>query len=147
MTAVRYENPAAPDGAPRTGGPLLFALDLRAETATVVRCLSFGLFSLHGQLLLNAELATTGGVLDLRPGSNVVRIAVRELHLNAGTYVMGLWIASRIEDQTPLDAFEGGPNLVVLGTNHDNVTYPWAYGPVSCDFVINAVTDNAQGDT
>ena len=50
----------------------------------------------NGAKLVNADILSTGAVLDLDQGRNSVVLTVDQLHLNPGVYDVALWIGDTV---------------------------------------------------
>jgi lipopolysaccharide transport system ATP-binding protein len=93
FVAVRYSSlePSTADE-PYPDGPIAFTLRIHAEYARAIASMAVVIGDGAGTKLVNADILATGRELLLRPGENVVRLAIDQLHLNAGVYTVTLWI-------------------------------------------------------
>jgi lipopolysaccharide transport system ATP-binding protein len=79
-------------GQPYPDGPLEFLLEIDSDTDRMVNSLAVSIYTRSGTLLINAELASIGKALSLQSGRNVLKVEIDQLHLNPGTYTVGLWL-------------------------------------------------------
>ena len=79
---------------PYCGGPVEFALSVYSDSARSVGSLAVTIYDQHGTKLVNADTVSLGQVVGLKQGRTLVRLRIKELHLNPGVYVLGLWLAS-----------------------------------------------------
>ena len=136
VAAVRYSSAREGAELPYSGGPLLVTLDVRAKSPTTVRCFSVTVHDAQGIKLVNAEMASHGQELQLREGRNHVQFRIDHLHLNRGVYILGWWLAARIDEPAPLDHVQWGISFDVIDHDPERFAYPWALGPVSCHFSV-----------
>jgi ABC-type polysaccharide/polyol phosphate transport system ATPase subunit len=87
---------AGPDDGdqPASGGPLGFRVAIDSDAPRTVESLAVVVQDLSGTRLLNLDTLLLGRVVELRAGQNVVSLGVEQLHLNPGTYRVGLWLAN-----------------------------------------------------
>jgi lipopolysaccharide transport system ATP-binding protein len=81
---------------PYANGPLEFCLAVESDERRTVGSLAVMLYSPSGTKLLNADTASLGQSVTLQKGPNLVKVRIHKLHLNPGTYVLGLWLGNRI---------------------------------------------------
>lgn len=79
---------------PYSGGPLSFLLNIFSDTKRSINSLAVTLFDQNGTKLVNADTTILGQVIDLQEGHNLVHLEIKHLYLNAGKYVLGLWLAN-----------------------------------------------------
>jgi ABC-type polysaccharide/polyol phosphate transport system ATPase subunit len=79
-------------GQPYPNGPLDFLLEIESDDERSVNSMAVAIYSATGTALINAELASVGEILQLQRGLNQVRLEIEALHLNPGTYTVGLWL-------------------------------------------------------
>ena len=65
---------------------------LLSDDERSVNSMAVAIYSPTGTALINAELASVGEILQLQRGFNQVRLEIDALHLNPGTYTVGLWL-------------------------------------------------------
>lgn len=95
-------------GQPYPNGPLDFLLEIESDEARSVNSMAVAIYTPTGTALINAELASVGEILQLQRGLNQVRLEIDALHLNPGTYTVGLWLgyaSGGVLDHAP-SAFE-----------------------------------------
>jgi lipopolysaccharide transport system ATP-binding protein len=121
------------DGAAYTsGGPLRFAVEIRAQSRLSVDSLGMWLTDRSGLRLINADTISLGKTFVLEPGDNRISLQIDRLHLNPGTYGVNLWLAKRpamVFDQIEL----AGEIEVVEPPNSDRIA-PGGDGVVPCEF-------------
>ncbi len=128
---------AGPSGsAAATGQPLRVDLGIWADARRDVDSISVVLFDRAGVKLVNADSMRLGRPVRLNQGHNTVRVVIDRLHLNPGSYVMGLWMAKR-----PVGVFdyvESAGEVEVLDTSDEGLR-PNADGLVECAFRLDGV--------
>jgi lipopolysaccharide transport system ATP-binding protein len=87
---------------PYSSGPLEFLLDIVSDSHRSIGSIAATLYDLSGGKLVNADSGIQGQVITLREGLNRVRLRIKKLYLNPGTYRLGLWLAN------PIDANSAG---------------------------------------
>lgn len=83
-------------GHPYANGPLELCLAIESDECRTVGSLGVTLYSPSGTKLVNADTISLGQSVTLREGRNLVKVRIHKLHLNPGTYVVGLWLANPI---------------------------------------------------
>jgi lipopolysaccharide transport system ATP-binding protein len=78
---------------PYSNGPLEVSLAITSDALRTVGSIAVTLYDEYGTKLVNADTISTGQGVPLREGENIVRLRIRELHLNPGIYILGLWVA------------------------------------------------------
>jgi len=81
---------------PYPNGPLEFCLAIESDECRTVGSMGVTLYSPSGTKLVNADTISLGQSIKLREGRNLVKVRIHKLHLNPGTYVVGLWLANPI---------------------------------------------------
>ena len=93
--ALRYSsNEPALRGNAYSEGPLTFSLKLHSDRDRKVNSLAVTIYSRSGAKLVNADTLMTGKALNLKKGTNVIKLKLQKLHLNPGIYVLGFWLAN-----------------------------------------------------
>jgi len=77
-----------------SNGPLEFRLAIMSDSPRSVESIAVTLYDQYGTKLVNADTLSLGRTVILQKGRNIVRLRLRELHLNPGVYVLGLWLAN-----------------------------------------------------
>ena len=86
-------------------------------------------------MLLNADVIALGRPVLLSPGHNAVVVQIEALHLNPGTYVVGLWAGDALA-QT-FDHLEEAFQIEVVALHeHGLGLTPKSNGIVPCGFDI-----------
>jgi lipopolysaccharide transport system ATP-binding protein len=145
VRAMRYTGGASegpevltPDGA------LEVALVIRSDQPRPVSSLAVTLYDLSGTKLVNADILSMGRLVQLAEGDTTVRFRIRKLHLNPGTYVMGLWIgdaSGHAIDSIPLAAHVEVADAPAAGLG----TRPGSDGVVSCEFDVDVLEAGRSG--
>jgi hypothetical protein len=76
-------------------GPLTIVLSIDSDCNRLVSSLAVSFFTRSGTKLVNADTVALGQSVKLRRGRTQVTVAIERLHLTPGTYIVGLWLASR----------------------------------------------------
>ena len=79
---------------PFSNGPLEFRLGIQSDASRSVSSVAVNLSDQFGTKLVNADTISLGEAVHLEKGHNVVRLRISKLHLNPGTYSLGLWLAN-----------------------------------------------------
>jgi lipopolysaccharide transport system ATP-binding protein len=74
-------------------GPIEFTLLVRSVAPRRAASLAVTIYDEHGAVLVNADSIELGQDVQLKEGVTAVVLRVTTLHLRAGTYVVGLWLA------------------------------------------------------
>ena len=127
ITAMRFATGSGQlGGHAHTFGMLEFDLALQSSSARSISSLAVVIRDPHGSLLVNADIATQGSRLMLPQGGSVVCLRIESLYLNAGEYMVDLWIGDggaghdHVESACRLRVFDpspagGGATPVVTG--------------------------------
>jgi lipopolysaccharide transport system ATP-binding protein len=118
-------------------GPLEVRLRIVSDAPRSVGSVSVVISDQFGTKQVNADTVSQGIVLLLRKGANEVRIRIEALHLNFGTYRVGLWMYDPLAKRV-FDHIEAAFTLQVidlqpesLGQREDGVT--------TCQFSVSAL--------
>jgi hypothetical protein len=98
-----------------------------------------------GIRLLTADTALIGQIVELKKGTNVVRLRIEQLHLNPDVYILGLKLSTKAGRQTPLDYLESTFEMEVVhdkkvAHNKSETFGIQEYSPVTCKFKILETT-------
>jgi lipopolysaccharide transport system ATP-binding protein len=140
FAAIRYGSDDRSLGfQPYPNGPLTVSLEITSDSARTVETIAVTLYDEYGTKLVNADTILQGRGIPLREGRNIVRLRIRELHLNPGSYVLGLWVAdppAEIFDYTDsairIEVVYSGPERAGVRPQED--------GSVVCQFDVLEVT-------
>ena len=102
---------------------------------------TYALYDRSGLKLLNADTARYGRPVVLEEGLNSVTLTVEQLHLNPGTYVLGLWLAKRLGDV--FDYIESAGELEVVARSDGTEVRPTWGGIVPCTFTFDVANRTA----
>jgi lipopolysaccharide transport system ATP-binding protein len=123
---------------PYPDGPIEFALRVVSDAKRDVRSLAVTLYDQNGHKLINPDTVSVGELISLKKGENLVRIKIRELHLNPGLYMLGLWLAD--PPFAVYDFLESSLQIeVVARGEYELGTRPLADGSVTCSYEIEQV--------
>ncbi len=75
-------------------GPLELSLDLVSDQRRTVDSISVSLSDRYGTKLVNADTLSLRRPVLLHAGHNLVQFRIDALHLNPGTYSLGVWVAN-----------------------------------------------------
>ena len=121
-----------PDGAPvHSGGPLHARLEITADEAIVADSIAVLVSDRTGFRLVNADTLRLDRPVRLEPGLNVVELTAKAVHLNPGTYSLGLRLARWPE--TVFDALDAVCDIEVVPGPGDGTVRPAEDGAVRCD--------------
>jgi hypothetical protein len=140
VTRIWYSGcDAATQFYPYSNGPLEVQLMLTSDVPRQVGSLAITLYDKNGTKLVNADTMTLGRSVNLRSGSNLVRLRIDALHLNPGMYSLGWWIADPIG--RVFDFADAAIKIEVVGRQAAGLGItPQSDGVVTCSFnVIDVV--------
>jgi ABC-type polysaccharide/polyol phosphate transport system ATPase subunit len=127
-----------------SGGRLHVEVMIQSNDARIVSSFAVTVFDSNGTKLINADSISHGTPVLLREGSNRYRMAIDELHLTAGTYVLGLWLANypgQVYDRVPAALL-----FDVMGIETLNTFGVQADGVVPCSFHLLHLEPAAEVD-
>lgn len=78
---------------PYSDGMLELIIELNSDSARSIGSLAVTFYDKYGTSLVNLDTKSLGNAIPLQAGSNQVTVRLDELHLNPGTYTLGLWAA------------------------------------------------------
>jgi lipopolysaccharide transport system ATP-binding protein len=131
---------------PYSSGPLEFLLEIESDSFTTLQSLGVMIYNkTSGIRLLTADIAQIGQIVELKKGTNQVRLRIEQLHLNPDVYILGLKLSNKAGRQTPLDYLESTFEIEVV---HDKEVAHNKFGtfgikeysPVTCKFKILEIT-------
>jgi lipopolysaccharide transport system ATP-binding protein len=138
FTRVRYTSGTADTAyAPYTGGPLQVRVGIDAAVSTEVGSLAVTLYDVNGAKLVNADSLVFDRRLRLEHGTHDVLVDIDELHLNPGTYRLGLWLADAAG--AVCDFIESAVDVVVVAPAGAASRRPVADGAVPCTFELHVL--------
>jgi hypothetical protein len=118
---------------PYTDGPLEISLGITSDAPRVVGSIAATLYDEYGTKLVNADTISQGQPVALRKGDNIVRLRIRELHLNPGIYTLGLWVAD-----PPAEIYDWNDSVIRLEVvrmeSEGMGLRPTSDGSVACEF-------------
>jgi ABC-type polysaccharide/polyol phosphate transport system ATPase subunit len=136
FTGIWYSgDDEAVDYQPYTDGPLEVSLAISSDAPRTAGSIAVTLYDEYGTKLVNADTITHGEGVSLREGRNIVRIRIRELHLNPGMYRVGLWMAD-----PPSEIYDYAESAILIEVVHlESEGFglrPLSDGSVPCDFDV-----------
>jgi lipopolysaccharide transport system ATP-binding protein len=124
-----------PGGAPvHSGGPLHARLTIDAPAAVVADSLAVIISDRTGFRLINADTVRVDCPVSLRPGSNTVQLTIKAVHLQPGTYTLGVSIGKWPE--TVYDSIDSVCDIEVVPNPEDGGVRPRADGAVRCEVSV-----------
>jgi lipopolysaccharide transport system ATP-binding protein len=141
FVAVTCRGSEGPEPAP--GEPLHVDMVIRSDARRVADSLAVTVYDTTGLNLLNAETAGFNLPVQLEEGLNTVTLTVEQLHLNPGTYVLGLWLAKRLGDA--FDYIECAGEFEVVNRPDAGTQRPTSRGVIACNFTLDAARQVAVG--
>jgi len=118
-----------------TGGRLHVELMIQSKVERAVSSIAVTVFDSNGTKLINADSVSQGVPVLLGEGLSRYRFAIDALHLTAGTYVLGLWLANypgNVYDRVPVALL-----FDVMGNGTANIFGVQADGVVPCSFHLS----------
>ena len=131
---------------PYSSGPLEFLLAIDSDSYTSVESLAVMIYNkTSGIRLVSADIALIGQIVELKKGTNVVRLMIEQLHLNPDVYVLGLKLSAKGGRWAPLDYIESTFEFEVVqdketAQNKSETFGIKEYSPVTCKFKILETT-------
>jgi lipopolysaccharide transport system ATP-binding protein len=117
-------------------GPLTVQLAIHSDINRSVGSIAVIFYDEHGTKLVNADTLALGQSVSLKRGRNVLTFNLDTLHLNPGTYVIGLWLASPVGDII-YDFIESACQLEVIDLAESSLGIrPDSDGAVPCRFTV-----------
>lgn len=136
FAAARYRRPEGDTGAARSGEAVECSLVITSDVARSVDSLALTLYAPNGIKLVNADTSLHGRIVRLDAGENHVELRLSALHLNPGTYGVGLWLANNATG-TVLDHVETAFELEVEASVGSGFgATPRSHGLVPCEWEI-----------
>ena len=125
---------------PYSNGALEFLLAIESDSSRVVGSLAVIIYNKSGTKLVNADTLSIGQVISLQKGRNIVRLRLKQLHLNPEIYVLGFWLADPLGGEV-FDFIEYGCEIEVVNLEAEGFGMrPPFDGLVTCDFEILSVS-------
>jgi lipopolysaccharide transport system ATP-binding protein len=129
---------------PYPDGPFQIQLLIDSTAARAVGSLAVTFYDQSGAKLVNADTLMIGRDLALERGRNLVTLAIPELHLNPGVYLVGLWLAS--PGGGVLDHAEAAFQVEVITLQGRGLgMLPDAHGVVTCGLSVLDVRPAGDG--
>lgn len=131
---------------PYTDGSLEMQLRITSDTSRSVGSIAVTIYDQYATKLVNADTLALGRPITLTSGENHFLIRIRQLHLNQGIYVLGLWMADPAGGV--LDYIESVLGFQVLTPEQEGLgVRPSSDGVVSCDFSLSTAAAPAEASS
>lgn len=139
FAALKYYSPNPQTAyAPYSNGPLEFALVIESTAGLSIKSLAVTIYSHAGLKLVNADTKAFGQRVELRKGDNQFKLTIENLPLNAGSYILGLWIDKTGDSQSgkeALDFIESAFSFEVVHERPEQFQ-KLPFGLVNCHFTL-----------
>ena len=134
FTAVRYTSDLESAGfQPYPEGPIEFTMVINSTAPRTIGSVAVTFYTLEGIKLVNADTISLGRVVDLPEGRSEVQLRIKQLHLNPGPYLVGLYLADPLG--VVFDHIESAFEVTVAEVeSHRFGRRPVQDGSVFCDF-------------
>src|SRR3954447_21602664 len=134
FSSVRYRSDQAAIGfRPYPEGPIQFTMVLKANRPTSVASVAATFYTAEGTKLVNADTISLGHVIRLNSGISEVQLTIKQLHLNPGSYILGLYLAD--PQGVVFDHIESAFEISVADVERNKLGQrPVQDGTVFCDF-------------
>ena len=100
-------------------------------------------YSVEGTKLINADTISLGELIQVPVGRTEVQIRIKQLHLNPGSYFLGLYLSDTLG--VVFDHIEAAFEVTVADTEINRLgRRPIRDGSVSCDFEVVEVNHHAD---
>ncbi len=143
FSAVRYGSDLEPVFQPYPEGPVHFDLVLDSNGSKTLGSVAVTFYNLAGIKLVNADTISLGQIVPLKDGRNEMRLRIKQLHLNPGRYVVGLYLADPLG--LVFDHIESAFEVTVADVETNKLgRRPVQDGSVFCDFDLTNLTENAD---
>ncbi|MBW4582595.1 MAG: ATP-binding cassette domain-containing protein [Tildeniella nuda ZEHNDER 1965/U140] len=121
FTAIHYNSTnKAVAFNPYPDGPLEFSVSIESEVPQTVGSFALTLYDQNGAKLVNADTLSTGQVFSLQRGKNLVNLTLKQLHLNPGIYILGLWLSDPLSN-TIFDHIESAFEMEVVDPGFESL--------------------------
>lgn len=134
FSSIRYGSDLEATG-PYPEGPIEFSLVINSDAPKTIGSVAVTFYTLEGAKLVNADTISLGKLVELRQGRNDLRLRIKNLHLNPGSYLLGLYLASTLG--VVFDHIESAFEITVLDLEANKLgRRPLSDGCVSCEFDV-----------
>jgi homopolymeric O-antigen transport system ATP-binding protein len=128
---------------PYSEGPIEFSLAITSDKPRTLGSVAVTFYSSAGTKLVNADTISLGKIVEVAKGRNDVRLRINKLHLNPGSYILGLYLASPLG--AVFDHIESAFEITVADLETNALGQrPVCDGEVSCEFDLLEVKNNAD---
>jgi lipopolysaccharide transport system ATP-binding protein len=128
---------------PYSNGPVEFSMVLTSSSAKALGSVAVTFYTREGAKLVNADTISLGSVIELREGRNELQLRIKRLHLNPGSYLLGLYLASPLG--VVLDHIESAFEITVIDLESNKLGRRPVYdGSVPCEFELLEIMSHAN---
>lgn len=133
---VRYGSDLEAGGfQPYPEGPIEFTMVVEAKAPATLGSVAVTFYTPEGTKLVNADTISLGRQIELSRGRNEVQLRINRLHLNPGSYILGLYLADPLG--VVVDHIQSAFEITVADIETQKLGQrPVADGLVSCDFEL-----------
>ena len=115
-------------------------------TGPLVDSLAVTFLTKSGVKLINADIATTGQLVHLAEGENLIRLRIDELYLNPGVYTIGLWLGYASGEA--IDRLDSAFEIEVMpGESETEFINSATAGMIACRFQVEHDRPAEQGNS
>ncbi|MFL6514010.1 MAG: polysaccharide ABC transporter ATP-binding protein [Chthoniobacterales bacterium] len=134
FSSVRYRSDLAATGfQPYPEGPVQLTMLLKTQRPTSVGSVAATFYTADGTKLVNADTIALGRVIRLNGGMSEVQLTIKQLHLNPGSFILGLYLAD--PQGAVFDHIESAFEISVADVERNKLGQrPVQDGTVFCDF-------------
>ena len=124
---------------PYSSGALELLLAIDSDLSKSVGSLAVVIYNKSGTKLVNADTLSIGKNIALQKGRNIVRLRIKQLHLNPDIYVLGFWLADPLGGEA-FDFIESAFEIEVVNLEAEGFGMrPPFDGVVTCELEILSV--------
>ncbi|HJT82543.1 MAG TPA: ABC transporter ATP-binding protein [Chthoniobacterales bacterium] len=144
FSSVRYRSDLEAAGyQPYPDGALDFTLVITSDSSRAAGSVAVTFYTRDGTKLVNADTLRLGQLIEFDRGRNELHFRIKRLHLNSGTYVVGLYLAD--SPGLIFDHIESAFEITVVDLETNRLGGKPVYdGSVSCDFEVVKVDCHAD---
>jgi lipopolysaccharide transport system ATP-binding protein len=130
---VSYHGTGDGTGLVEPGGAMTVTMVIESDVARTVESVAVNVRTRTGAKLVNADTIAHGQAVRLHQGRTTLRLRIDALHLNAGVYVVGLWMSHAAG--APIDYVDSACELEIVRAREAGFGLtPTADGVVPCEF-------------
>jgi ABC-type polysaccharide/polyol phosphate transport system ATPase subunit len=119
-------------------GPFECQVQIYAASSRSIGSIAVTLYDVYGTKLVNADILSKGQVINLHQGINHILFEIKQLYLNPGVYVIGLWVANPAGEV--YDHIPSAVKLEVMDFDIEKFSSRIkADGTVPCEFMVKII--------